>query len=158
VPVEASSGSAQRRRSRPWTVRMVGLLLLVQAVAYVAFSVYLLLPYDWRATLAEGVLAQSYAQASALSFSLLLIPAAILALLSAIGFLFLFRAGWLLAMVMQAATLAACLALYFGSKPPVLYPAMLFCIVMTFYLNSFDVRVAFYGGPATGRWRQTGER
>ncbi len=85
-------------------------------------------------------------QTDALSVSIILIPAAILAVLSALGFLFLFRAGWLLAMTMQGATLLGCLVLYFGTKPEAIFPVMLYCIVMAFFLNSSNVRFAFYGG------------
>jgi hypothetical protein len=60
----------------------------------------------------------------------------------------LFRAGWLLAMAMQGATLLGCLVLYFGTKPKAIFPVMLYCVVMAFYLNARDVRVAFYGGVA----------
>jgi hypothetical protein len=138
----------ERRRSRPWTVRAAGLLLLLQAAGYVALSIYLLLPFDWRATAEQHVDMLSPQQTDALSISFILIPAAILAVLSAIGFLFLFRAGWLLAMAMQGATLLGCLTLYFGAKPQAIFPVMLYCTVMAFYLNSFDVRIAFYGGTA----------
>ncbi len=70
MPVEeASSGSAQRRRSRPWTVRVAGLLLLVQAVAYVLLSPFLLLPFDRRASLDQGALVESWPQTGALAAS-----------------------------------------------------------------------------------------
>jgi hypothetical protein len=141
-PVQAnpSSDLTERRSSRSWTVRASGLLLLLQAAGFVALCIYLLLPFDWYSvTMSPG-------QVDALSVSIILIPAAILAFLSAIGFLFLFRAGWLLAMAVQGATLLGCLAHYFDTRPPAIYPVILFCAVMAFYLNSFDVRVAFYGG------------
>jgi len=80
-----------------------------------------------------------------LSVSFILIPSAILTVLSSIGFLFLFRAGWLLAMAMQGGTLLGCLTLYFDTRPQAIFPVMLFCIVMAFYLNSSDVRIAFHG-------------
>jgi hypothetical protein len=142
MPLNPGNAATERRRPRPWTVRAVGLLLLFQAAGYVALSIYLLLPFDWNTDLT------SPQQVDALSISIILIPAAILAVLSAIGFLFLFRAGWLLAMVMQGATLLGCVTLHFDTKPQAIFPVMLYCIVMAFYLNSFDVRVAFYGGTA----------
>jgi hypothetical protein len=143
-PVQADSSSAltERRTSRSWTVRAAGLLLLLQAAGLLALSIYLVLPFDWDTVI------MSPQQVDALSVSIILIPAAILAFLSAIGFLFLFRAGWLLAMAVQGATLLGCLALYSGTRPQAIYPVMVYCAVMAFYLNSFDVRVAFYGGTA----------
>ena len=142
------SSSNRFRRSRPWTVRAVGLLLLLQAAGYVALSVYLLLPFDWRATAEHRLEVLSPQQSDALSISVILIPAAILAVLSAIGFLFLFRAGWLLAMAMQGATLLSCLTLYFDTRPQAIFPVMLYCAIMAFYLNTSDVRSAFLGGTA----------
>jgi hypothetical protein len=140
--MQASSSSAltERRKSRPWMVRAAGLLLLVQGVGLVALTIYVLLPFDL------SNVAMSPQEAEALSVSVIFLPAAILAFLSAVGFLFLFRAGWLLAMAVQGATLLGCLAHYFDTKPPAIFPVMVYCAVMAFYLNSFDVRVAFHGG------------
>ena len=134
-----------RRRSRPWTVRAIGLLLLLQAAGYVALSVYLLFPFDWGMLAEDRIDMMSAQQIDALYISIILIPAAVPVILSAIGFLFLFRAGWLLAMAMQGATLLGCLLLYFDTRPLAIFPVMLYCIVMAFYLNSSDVRIAFYG-------------
>ena len=147
MPDDSGVGTEKRRPSRSWMVRAAGLLLFLQAVGYVALCIYLLWPFDWEATAQQDMLSPQ--QIDALSVSLVLFPSAILAVLSAIGFLFLFRAGWLLAMVMQGATLLGCLAFYFDTKPPAIYPVMLYCIVMAFYLNSFDVRVAFHSGATS---------
>jgi len=147
VTIEQST-LVSRRRSRSWTVRAVGLLLLLQAASYVALSIYLLLPFDWRATAEHDFDMLSPQQIDALYISIILIPAAVPVVLSAIGFLFLFRAGWLLAMIMQGATLLGCLMLYFDTKPQAIFPVMLYCILMAFYLNSFDVRIAFHGEAA----------
>lgn len=145
---DSGKDKAESRKSRPWTVRASGLLLVLQAAAYVALSIYLLLPFDWRATAESQTEMLPPRQIDALSISFILIPAAILAVLSAIGFLFLFRAGWLLAMTMQGGTLFGCLTLYFDTRPQTIFPVMLYCTLMAFYLNSSDVRVAFHGGKA----------
>jgi hypothetical protein len=139
----SGNATAEPRQSRTWTVSAVGLLLLLQAASYVALSIYLLIPFDWNTDI------MSRGQIDALSVSFILIPAAILAALSAILFLFLFRTGWLLAMATQGATLLGCLALYLDTKPQAIFPVMLYCTLMAFYLNFFDVRVAFHGGTAT---------
>lgn len=138
MPDISGKAVTERRRSRSWTVRAVGLLLVLQAAGYVALSIIMLLPYDWSISILPR-------QFGTMPISIILIPATILAVLSAIGFLFLSRAGWLLAMAMQGATLLACLTLYFANRPPAIFPVMVYCIVMAFYLNSFDVRVAFHG-------------
>jgi hypothetical protein len=138
------SATVERPGVRPWTVRALGLLLLLQAIAYVALSFYLLLRLDWSE---EAISRLDYAptpqQTDALTVSFVLIPSAIVVIVSAVGFFFLHRVGWLLAMTMQGATLLGCLALYFESKPWAIFPAMLFCIIMAFYLNSSDVRITF---------------
>ena len=148
MPDDSGKATVERRRTRPWTVRAASLLLLLQATGYVALSIYLLLPFDWRATAEQSIEMLPPKQSDALAVSFILIPAAILAVLSAIGFLFLFRAGWLLAMAMQGATLLGCLTLYFDTRPQAVFPVMLYCAVMAFYLNTSEVRVAFYGGMA----------
>jgi len=144
VTIEQST-LVSRRRSRPWTVRAIGLLLLLQAAGYVALCIYLLLPFDWGVLAEDRIDMMSAQQIDALYISIILIPAAVPVVLSAIGFLFLLRAGWLLAMAMQGATLLGCLLLYFDTRPQAIFPVMLYCIVMAFYLNSADVRIAFYG-------------
>jgi hypothetical protein len=148
MPENSGNAATGRRRSRPWAVCAVGLLLLLQAAGYVALSIYLLLPFDWEATAEHPVDIMSPQQIDALCISIILIPAAILAVLSAIGFLCLFRAGWILAMVTQGATLLGCLMLYFDTRPQAIFPVMLYCIAMAFLLNSFDVRIPFYGRTA----------
>ena len=148
MPEDSGNATTGRGRSRPWAVYAVGLLLLLQAAGYVALSFYLLLPFDWRATAEHPVDIMSPQQIDALCVSIILIPAAILAVLSAIGFLFAFRAGWKLAVTMQGATLLGCLMLYFDTRPQAIFPVMLYCIVMAFLLNSFDVRIAFYARTA----------
>jgi hypothetical protein len=137
----SSSGTlTARRKPRPWVVRAGSLLLLLQAAGLVALTIFVLVPFDL------SDVAISPQEEVALSVGVMFLPAAFLAFLSAIGFLFLFRAGWLLAMAVQGGTLLGCLAHYFDTRPAAIFPVMIFCTVMAFYLNSFDVRIAFYGG------------
>jgi hypothetical protein len=133
-------------RTRPWAVRALSLLLLLQALAYVALCIYLLLPFEWEAMAEDSFDLMPPQQVEAVYISIILIPTAIVAVLSAVGFLFLLRAGWLLAMAVQGGTLLGCLTLYFDTKPQVIFPIMLTCIVMAFFLNSTGVRLAFYSG------------
>ena len=147
MPHDAGEATTERR-SRPWTVRLVGLLLLLQAIAYVGLTFVLLLPFDWLATTEQQDYVMPQQQIEALSLGFLLIPTAILGVLSAIGFLLLRRGGWLLGMAMQGATLLGCLTFYFDTRPPAIFPVMVFCILMALYLNSYDVRAAFHGGEA----------
>lgn len=144
MPDNWGNATTEHRRSRPRTVVALGLFLLLQALAYAALCVYLRLPFDWRGAAEYLIDGMPPRQIDALS--IILIPGAILGVLSAIGFLLLFRVGWLLAMAIQGATLLGCLTLYLDTKPVVIFPVMLYCIFMAFYLNSFNVRAAFYGG------------
>jgi hypothetical protein len=44
--------------------------------------------------------------------------------------------------------LLACLMLYLEIKSFIIYPVMLYCVLMVLYLNLNDVRLAFFGGRA----------
>jgi len=76
--------------------------------------------------------------------------------LAAICFLFLFRFGWVTAMLTQVATLAICLMLYLEFKPIVVYPIMVYCILMVLYLNVNDVRLTFFTRKAREEIRGAG--
>lgn len=122
-------------------VRLVGLLLLLQAVGLSGIVFYELSRVRWRRP--DLGLAERAVEASA---SLVFVPSAVLAFLAALGFLFLTRRGWILAALSQGATLAICLWLYSGPAPVYVYGVMVYCILMVLYLNSQDVRVVFHAG------------
>ena len=144
------------KTTRSWPVRANALLLVVQAAGLVGIGAYNVYRVDWQqvqqqleddAMLSEGL---TEAVEQAVVIALMLGVPAVLALLAAFGFLFLFRVGWLLAMIVQSLTLLACLLLYteweeiLYQEPLFAYPVMLYCIVMVLYLNSSDVRAAFH--------------
>ncbi|MDP9456978.1 MAG: hypothetical protein CYG60_24590 [Actinobacteria bacterium] len=135
-------------------IRVIGLLLVVQAVGLAGIVVYELLRVDWRRLGLESPSGRAIEAAS----SLLLAPPAVLALLASLGFLFLSRRGWLLAAISEGWSLGVCLWLYSGPEPIYVYPVMVYCILMILYLNSHDVRVVFHAwqghaGPAPGAAR-----
>jgi hypothetical protein len=145
--------------TRSWPVRANGLLLVLQAAGLGGIGAYNVYRVDWQevqqqvefeATLSPD-LTETVEQA--IVIALILEPLAILAVLAALGFFLLFRVGWLLAMIVQAVTLLACLLLYtewesiLYREPVFIYPVMLYCIVMALYLNSSDVRAAFQVKP-----------
>lgn len=74
------------------------------------------------------------------------VPSAALMLVSAVGFFFLRRKGWVLAALAQGMSLAVCLWLYGVFGPYYVYPIMAYCVLMILYLNSHDVRVVFHVG------------
>ena len=124
-------------------VRVIGLLLLLQTVGLAGLILYELSRVDWR-RLDPGSSGQAIEAANSLLFA----PSAVLAFLAALGFLFLYRRGWILAALSQGASLAVCLWLYSESAPFHVYPVMIYCILMVLYLNSHDVRVVFHSGGA----------
>ena len=124
-------------------IRMIGLLLILQAAGLAGIVAYELSLVDWRRLDLDSPSGQLMGAAN----SLLLAPPAVLALLAALGFLFLSRKGWLLAAISQGWSLGVCLWLYSESEPIYIYPVMVYCILMTLYLNSHDVRVVFHAGP-----------
>ncbi len=131
------------------------MLLVVQAAGLGGIGAYNVYRVDWQQVQqqleADAMLSHGLTEAveQAVVIVLMLGIPAVLALLAALGFLFLFRIGWLLAMIVQSLTLLACLLLYteweeiLYQEPLFVYPVMLYCIVMVLYLNSSDVRAAF---------------
>lgn len=146
-------------RTRSWPVRANALLLILQAAGLGGICAYAIWQVDWQQLVqqveTEAPVSPELAEAAEQAIVLVLIfgPSVVLAVLAAVGFLFLFRIGWLLAMIVQALTLLACLLLYtewegmLYREPVFIYPVMLYCVVMALYLNSSDVRAAFHIRP-----------
>jgi hypothetical protein len=152
--------------TRSWSVRANGLLLILQAVGLAGIGAYDIYQVDWQELQQqiefEATLSPELTEAAeqAIVVTLILGLPTSLAILAALGFFLLFRVGWLLAMIVQALTLLACLLLYgeweavLYQEPVFIYPVMLYCIVMTLYLNSSDVRAAFHVEPRAGARRR----
>lgn len=144
------------KTTRSWPVRANALLLVLQAVGLGGIGAYNVYRVEWQQVQqqleTDATLSQRLTEAveQAVVIVLILGIPAVLALLAAFGFLFMFRIGWLLAMIVQSLTLLACLLLYaeweeiLYQEPVFVYPVMLYCIVMVLYLNSSDVRAAFH--------------
>ncbi|MCA1730359.1 MAG: hypothetical protein LC751_13385 [Actinobacteria bacterium] len=147
---------AKLARTRSWPVRANALLLVLQAAGLGGINAYYISQIDWQQVEqqieTDGSLSPEITEAveHAAVIAFTLGPPAVLAVLAALGFVFLFRVGWLLAMIVQAITLLSCLLLYsdwepvLGWDPVFIYPVMLYCIVMVLYLNSSEVRAAFH--------------
>jgi hypothetical protein len=152
--------------TRSWPVRANGLLLVLQAAGLAGISAYDIYQVDWQEIQQqiefEATLSPELTEAAEQAFVVALILGlpTILAVLAALGFFLLFRVGWLLAMIVQALTLLACLLLYsewetvLYQEPVFIYPVMLYCILMVLYLNSSDVRAAFQVKPRAGARRR----
>ena len=118
------------------------MLLILEVIGLVSLGGYEFLQVDWR----DIDLSTLQPQIVELAVFALFIPSAILTLLSALSFLFLYRRGWLLAAIAQGLSLAVCLWLYSLFQPGYVYPIMAYCVLMILYLNSQDVRMVFRAG------------
>jgi hypothetical protein len=123
-------------------VRVIGVLLILEVIGLVLLGGYEFLQVDWRYINLRTL----QPQAVELVVFALFIPSAILTLLSALSFLFLYRRGWLLAAIAQGLSLAVCLWLYSWFQPGYVYPIMAYCVLIILYLNSQDVRMVFRTG------------
>lgn len=125
-------------------VRLVGVLLVFEAVGLASLAVYhvALRVGGPRAELLTDLRGSFDTLAAGGAF----MAAAILAAVAAVGFLFMRRRGWLLAALAQTLGLGTCLALYAELEPVFVYPVMMYCIVIVLYLNSRDVRAVFHPG------------
>ncbi|HET9927612.1 MAG TPA: hypothetical protein VFQ09_02290 [Rubrobacter sp.] len=125
-------------------MRVIGVLLILEVIGLVLLGGYEFLQVDWRYINLRTL----QPQAVELVVFALFIPSAILTLLSALSFLFLYRRGWLLAAIAQGLSLAVCLWLYSWFQPGYVYPIMAYCVLIILYLNSQDVRMVFRTGQS----------
>lgn len=140
--------------------RVLGVWLILQAVALVGIGIRLFTVIDWDRVLAladgqsrtipDG-LQQQLAQAA--QFAVLFLAPTILLLLAGLSFVLLRRRGWMLASVAQAVILLACLFSYTDPRPWFAYPLIAYSILMVLYLNSQSVRTVFHarGTPPAAR-------
>jgi len=147
-----------------WSIRFIAVLLLVQALGLVVLNVQSIAVASrggpditsWGDIIARynqgAVRDLSSAEAkviAVLATASLLIPPVLLGLPAAVGFVFRWRWGWVLAMLTQIVILAFSLMVYaewHGSS--VVYVTMAGSVVMVFYLNVYDVRMAFFARRA----------
>lgn len=122
-------------------VRLIGLFLLFQGGGLLVVSLYLIRWLNGEIPDKQGVF--MLREIEALWGSRLFVPLAILTFFAAINFLLLRPMGWLLAMLIQSLTLLSTLILYFQWQSELVYPIMLYCIIMVLYLNSSYVRHCF---------------
>src|SRR5215212_4897260 len=147
--------------SRP--IRVVGLLLILQAIGLAGIIAYGILQVDWQQIQSDSSQQEELVleiqpdspqqqdavleAAKAIGVAILFLPSIILAIIGALGFILFSRRGWLLASLAQTLSLGACLELYYEplwNNPNFVYPVMLYGILMIFYLNSSEVRVVFH--------------
>jgi hypothetical protein len=135
-PVEMlDAGSA-----RPWPVRILTLLLFLQAAGLIGLSIYSYNPEILQqADQVRAVITFFTEVPRSLAFGSL----GLLSIVAGLGFLGLWRTGWPTAMLVQGMTLLVSLGLYLRSNPPYIFGVMSYCILMVIYLHHPDVQQAF---------------
>ena len=137
-------------------VRAIGLLLILEVVGLAALGVYefsqVLSRLDWQRVRPESATPEVIEAAVLVLF----VPPAILMIVSAMGFLFMRRRGWLLAAISQGLSIGICLWLYVELQPYYVYPIMAYCVVVILYLNSQGVRTVFHVGRDAAKARHGG--
>lgn len=129
-----------------WPVRIVGLLLFVQAALLSGVTIYFAQQVNWERELEDIIL--SVWALDILMWGATLAPVILLLLVTSLAFLLYRRFAWLLAMTLQGLILLRCLILYFGSNSFLresrwVHLIMVFAIVLVLYLNTTDIRLAF---------------
>jgi hypothetical protein len=148
------------RRTGRWPVRLVGLLLILQALALIVYGMLPGLLASFASDLFVSVQHDLSAEESAefsqaleelsllvrdrrlmSTFSQLL---GLVGLVAGVGVLFRWRPAWTLAMALQGLDLVTAIGRhYLADKPPEVYLAMAFGIFVVACLNSSGVSAAF---------------
>jgi hypothetical protein len=128
-----------RREGRPWPVKALTLLLVVQGLGLVVLGVF---SVDHDAGLLQILINDP--------FYATLPPLGLLALATAFGFLRLRPGAWVMAMLVQGLTLLVALIFYVRYRPQggIVYGMMIYAIIMVLYLNYAEVPAVFRAHPA----------
>jgi hypothetical protein len=134
--------ATQETKIRPGAVSILGLLLLLEAGGFFDLGLFFFTGGlgPTRSLVMETLLTEPiYTLAEGIIF----LPLSLLSLLAAVGFFRLWRAGWVMAMLVQGLSLLTALVLYFNQQPDYVYMIMLYSIFLVVYLNTFEVQTAF---------------
>lgn len=166
-----ASNVTSGKHKRPWSVTAVGILLILQGIflflvfpALVGIEIYNMpeARLSWLFT-EDGSLLPLRIEVIdinslefLLDFSTMRVPIpgpvitsfvfetlALPLLVSGFLFLRLWRHAWTLAVLLEGAILALALVVYFNFRHPYIYLLMLSGIFMVFYLNYYEVQLAF---------------
>lgn len=163
MPTDVKKTPSQKR---PRLVSIMGWFLFLQSFVLSGFSIYhfIILQFGpamlnrwWLGNAYEGnrLLNLSYLLADLISQavelralavfieSIALLLFAFFALIASIGFFTQRKWAWLLAMLVQAATLSLSVILYFIKQPAHTYLLMAYCSFMVFYLQYADIYKSF---------------
>ncbi len=127
--------------ARPWPVRVITLLLFIQALALIGLSVF---SFDQAILQQESDFFQLVmASLTELTRTLAFGGIGLLAIVAGFGFLWLGRTAWLTGMLVQGLALLAAIGLYLRGGPVYTFGIMGYCIGMVIYLHHPDVQQAF---------------
>lgn len=133
---------AVERQARRWTVRVIALLLVLQAAALVFISGVYLVRVNWNLELGDVMLSVPALESVLLAG--FLTPIGLFEVTTAVGVWLIRPAAWLHAMIVQGILLIFCLSSYVtGRGESFIFLLMLICIVLVLYLNANDVRLSF---------------
>ncbi|MEZ4677820.1 MAG: hypothetical protein R2932_26750 [Caldilineaceae bacterium] len=129
-----------------WPVRIIGILLFVQACLISGVTAYFTRQIDWERELNDIML--SIPALDIVMWGATLVPVILLLFITALAFLLYRRFAWLFAMTLQGLILLRCLILYFGTESHLresrwVHLIMLYSVIMVLYLNTTDIRLAF---------------
>lgn len=144
-----SNEAAQAQRGeRSWPLRVLTLLLGLQAVLLALISAFNLQVDESLV----GILLER-------PFYAVFIPLSIMALIAALGFLRPRPGAWVIAMMVQGLMLLAALMRYFGGGPhdAILYGMLLYGVIMVLYLNYAEVPLVFRVQPGQTLTEETEE-
>jgi hypothetical protein len=137
-------------KARRLVLRVIALLLAVQAVTLAVITWVYGARLDWEQELADVML--SARAVDTLFLGGLLLPMALFGMAAAWDMWRGRRGAWLRAMIAQGILLIFCLSSYVANRGEnFVYVLMLLCIVLVLYLNTNDVRLSFYGHAAKRR-------
>ncbi|MEZ4712978.1 MAG: hypothetical protein R3A44_37660 [Caldilineaceae bacterium] len=141
---------------RRWPVRFTSVLLLLQAVGIIYLVGYYFSHIDPTRHMPplEELVGYTFEMLptlvqDSLIIGILFTPLVLLTVASAIGFIFLWRGGWVLTMLCQGVILFLSLAIFFNRPAVIMWPIhilMAYSVFLVLYLNSSGVQLVFQKG------------
>lgn len=137
-PATASRRPGSADDGRPWPVKALTLLLIVQGLGLILIGLFSI---DHTAGFWE--ILDDY------SFYATLPPLGLVALVAAAGFVRLREGAWVMAMLVQGLSLFVALIFYFRYRPQnlLIYGMMVYALIMVLYLNYAEVPAIFRAQP-----------
>jgi hypothetical protein len=148
-PPVSAAGEIPTRDRRPWPIKALSWLLLLQAAMFGLIAAFhtQALRFDLRLTQEEYLANLPFGLRG-----LVFLALALLCLSAAAGFFRLWPAAWFNAVFAQGLSLLMALYLYFHERPFYCYAIMIYGIWMVVYLNYTEVRAVFHSEREAKDW------